>query len=61
MTKKGKVSSRFDYWLILSPLLFDTVHTDIEPSIKTDHINLTFLLKETPKRGKGLGDLTTLF
>ena len=44
LTKKGRVSSRLDYWLITSPLLFDTVHTDIEPSIKTDHslINLTF-------------------
>ena len=64
LTKKGRVSSRLDYWLIPSHLLFDTVHTDIEPSIKIDHslINITLSVKKKDQNvEKGLGKLTTLF
>ena len=34
LTRKGRVSSRLDYWLISSCLLFDVEHTHIDPSIK---------------------------
>lgn len=54
-TKKGRVASRLDYWLISSHLLFDTEETQIEPSIKTDHslITLSLLLRKSPERGRG--------
>ena len=55
LTKKGRVSSRLDYWLISSCLLFDIEHTDIDPSIKTDHsiVTLNIMLRKTPERGRG--------
>jgi len=55
MTKRGRVASRLDYWLISSHLLFNTDDTKIEPSIKTDHsiITLSIFLKKSPSRGRG--------
>jgi hypothetical protein len=54
-TRMGRVSSRLDYWLISSHLLFNVEKADIEPAIKTDHslIKLVLLLPNTPRRGKG--------
>ena len=54
-TRKGRVSSRLDYWLISSHLCFDIQSTEIEPSIKTDHslVSLTLVLRESPERGRG--------
>lgn len=55
MTKKGRVASRLDYWLISSHLLFAVQDTQIEPSIKTDHsmITLSLYLQKSPERGRG--------
>ena len=54
-TKNGRVSSRLDFWLISSHLMFDVENTVIEPSIKTDHslIKINLNLKKTPERGRG--------
>ena len=54
-TKNGRVSSRLDFWLISSHLMFDVENTLIEPSIKTDHslIKINLNLKKTPERGRG--------
>ena len=54
-TKHGRVSSRLDFWLISSHLIFDVESTLIEPSIKTDHslIKINLSLKKTPERGRG--------
>lgn len=54
-TKRGRVASRLDFWLISSHLLFNVESTDIEPSIKTDHslIKLTLFIPDAPIRGKG--------
>ena len=54
-TRKGRVSSRLDYWLISSHLCFDIQSTEIEPSIKTDHslVSMTLALRESPERGRG--------
>ena len=54
-TRKGRVSSRLDYWLISSHLCFDIQSTEIEPSIITDHslVSLTLPLQESPERGRG--------
>ena len=54
-TKKGFVSSRIDYWLISSHLIYDMVKTEIYPSIKTDHslVQISFALREIQQRGRG--------
>ena len=54
-TKNGRVSSRLDFWLISSHLMFDVENTVIEPSVKTDHslIKINLNLKKTPERGRG--------
>ena len=59
VTKHGRVSSRLDYWLISSHLLYDLDTTDIYPSIKTDHslIQISLTLKQSIERGRGLWKL----
>ena len=54
-TKKGHVSSRLDYWLISTHMLYDLEETDILPSIKSDHslIRIIFELKDGIERGRG--------
>ena len=54
-TKRGRVSSRLDFWLISSHLSFNVENTEIEPSIKTDHslIKLTFYIPNAQTTGKG--------
>ena len=53
------MSSRLDYWLISSHLLYDLDSTEIYPAIKTDHslIQISFILKEGTERGRGLWKL----
>jgi hypothetical protein len=60
-TKKGRVASRLDFWLISSHLMFNVADTQIEPSIKTDHslITLSIFLQKTPTRGKGFWKFNT--
>ncbi len=55
MTKKGRVASRLDYWLMSSHLLFAVNDVQIMPSIKTDHsmITLSIFLQKSPERGNG--------
>ena len=54
-TKKGRVFSRLDFWLISTHMIYDLVNTDILPSIKTDHslISLSFEIKNSISKGKG--------
>ena len=61
MTKRGNVSSRLDYWLISTHMLYDFVETGIKPSINSDHslITLTFQLSDTEMRGRGFWKFNT--
>ena len=54
-TKKGRVFSRLDFWLISTHMIYDIINTDIIPSIKTDHslISLSFEIKDSVRKGKG--------
>ena len=54
-TKISHVSSRLDYWLVSTHMLYDLEETDILPSIKTDHslIRIIFELKDGNERGRG--------
>jgi len=54
-TRSGHVSSRLDYWLISTHLIYNIIDTDIHPSIKTDHslISISFEIEHSVEPGRG--------
>ena len=54
-TRGGHVSSRLDYWLISTHLIYNVIDADIHPSIRSDHslISLSFEIDDSVKRGRG--------